>query len=164
MGRDFHIRCRTAPCGEHGPLLPSVVEGINILMLHTTEPVSCPAGFTIDGLFTFDMQVDGGLDAVEIFLPTGIHPTARSDFNAGLIPARPREKYWRLFLEPSGEGAESFEVGFEREGGILTFPFGPSEIDAKYLVGPGVTALVGSNELRGFRVDLTSLLALPWKL
>ena len=146
----FRIKCRTAPVGEVGPLIPRLDQSIPVLTLHILELRRCPKGLNIDGSLTFDMQSDGGVDGVEILFPLG------SGLNSGTGHARPGEKYWRLFLEPNRKDVSEPEVELlmERIEDQVTFRFVRGDIDSKYLIGPGVTALVGDNELKGLSVEL----------
>lgn len=152
MGVEAHIRCRTAPVGEVGPLIPRLDQSIRILALHIADLRSCPKGLNIDGLMVFDMQMDGGVDGIEIIQPLG------ADLISATLPPRPAERYWRLFLEPSDKRLveRDSELALERDDRSAILRIASGDVDSKYLVGPSVTALVGANELRGLAIDLNS--------
>jgi hypothetical protein len=42
----------------------------------------------------------------------------------------------------------------QRRGDVLTIRFLNGAVDSKYLLGPGVTALVGANELLGLNIEM----------
>jgi hypothetical protein len=69
---------------------------------------------------------------------------------------RPQETYWKLFLDPSAKEimTPSVEVVMHRLDRFLNIRFKEGSVDAKYLLGPGVTALVGANELLGLRIEM----------
>lgn len=151
MQKAAYIKCRTAPVGEVGPLIPRLDQSIRILSAHILDHRSCPNGLNIDGLMIFDMQMDGGLDGIEILQPLG------PDLRSTTVPPRPAERYWRLFLEPSNKGLieRDSELVMERGDGTVTLRIASGHLDSRYLIGPCITALVGANELRGLAIDIT---------
>lgn len=121
-------------------------------MLQVPVARSCPKGLNIDGLMVFDMQQDGGVDGIEILQPLG------PDLVSGTVPPRAGERYWRLFLQPSDKDAveRNAELVMERSERAATLRIADGDVDARYLIGPCVTALVGTNELRGLTIDLSA--------
>jgi hypothetical protein len=136
--------------GEIGPLIPRFDQSAGILVLHIADLRSCPKGLNIDGLMIFDMQIDGGVDGIEILQSLG------ASLATATKPPRPSEKYWRLFLEPIDQRRveQDSELVLERDEHFATLRVAPGEADSRYLVGPGVVALVGSNMLLGLVIDL----------
>jgi hypothetical protein len=100
------------------------------------------------------MQSDGGLDGIELLCPLGLDLTSSRAF------PRPQETYWRLFLDPSRKDiiAPEVEVVFHRLDRFLNVRFKAGDVDSKYLLGPGVTALVGANELLGLRIEMVKFI------
>jgi hypothetical protein len=154
MNSNARVRCRTAPVGQFGALHIRYDQSIRILVLQVDATLKYPKGLNIDALMIFDMQEDGGVDAVEILQPLG------DDLVTGYVLPRPWEKYWRLFLEP--EDKETVErnaiLRMERNDSVATLRFVEGTVDSRYLIGPGVTALVGANDLYGISIDLTGLI------
>lgn len=148
----FFIRFSAAPVGAVGPLLPRLHEGNGILTLQVGLVRAQPLGLNVDAVVIFDMQSDGGVDWIEILhrQPSHLRPAT--------VWARPRERYWRMFLEPSSKETveRDAEVTIDRSGLTVTYRFDEGDPDARYLVGPGAEALVAAgNRLIGISVDLT---------
>jgi hypothetical protein len=93
MESKFHIKCRTGPVGDVGPLVLRIEEDIISATIAPTR--GSPRGLNVDGYVIFDMQSDGGLDGIELLCPLGLDLTSSRAF------PRPQETYWRLFLDPS---------------------------------------------------------------
>lgn len=150
MASKFHIKCHTGPIGEEGPLVLRLEDDIRIISATIAPMGTPPRGLSIDHAVIFDMQPDGGLDGIEIFCDLGIDLASRRE-----APRR-REKYCRLFLNPSGN--EIFDPGvkvvMQRRDNVLTVRFLNGAVDSKYLLGPGVAALVGANELLGLKIEM----------
>jgi hypothetical protein len=153
MNSKIKVRCRTAPVGQFGALHLRYDQSIRILMLQVDASLTYPKGLNIDALMIFDMQEDGGVDAVEISQPLG------DDLVTGYVFPRPRERYWRLFLEPEDKKyvERNAILRMERNDNVATLRFVEGTADSRYLIGPGVTALVGANNLYGISIDLTGL-------
>jgi hypothetical protein len=153
MASKFYIKCRTEPVGEEGPLVLRIEDDIRIISATIAPPRGSPRGLSIDHGVIFDMQPDGGVDGIEIFCDLGIDLASRRE-----APRR-GEKYCRLFLNPSGK--EIFEpevkLAMQRYNNVLTIRFLNGAVDSRYLLGPGVTALVGANELLGLSIDMIKL-------
>lgn len=149
MESKFHIKCHTGPVGEEGPLVLRLDDDFFISATIAPQRGS-PRGLNIDALVIFDMQPDGGVDGIEISRILGI------DFASRREAPRSREKYWRLFVDPSGKdvGEPDVKVVMQRRDNVLTVRFLNGAVDSKYLLGPGVTALVGANELLGLSIDM----------
>lgn len=154
MPSDFSIKCRAVPIAEDGPLIPRLAEPGWFMSLHINESRSCPKGLNIDSLLIFDMQADGGLDAIEILvrLDSALKP-------GHIFPRWDEEQYWRLFLEPSHEaiGEPDVSVSVEWADHVLTCRWSDLAADTSYLLGPGVTALVGGGLLLAIQADLAGL-------
>jgi hypothetical protein len=152
MASKVLIKCHTGPIGEEGPLVLRLEDDIRIISATIAPMGTPPRGLSIDHAVIFDMQPDGGVDGIEILCDLGIDLASRSE-----APRR-REKYCRLFLDPSGK--EIFEpdvkVVMRRRDNVLTVRFLNGAVDSKYLLGPGVTALVGANELLGLSIDMVT--------
>jgi hypothetical protein len=152
MESKFHIKCRTGPVGDVGPLVLRIEEDIISATIAPTR--GSPRGLNVDGYVIFDMQSDGGLDGIELLCPLGLDLTSSRAF------PRPQETYWRLFLDPSRKDiiAPEVEVVFHRLDRFLNVRFKAGDVDSKYLLGPGVTALVGANELLGLRIEMVKFI------
>lgn len=153
MSAKFSLKCRTAPVGSEGPLVPNLMRGGpagRTLCLSVPSWRNYPKGFTIDGMMTFDMQDDGGVDQIEIYQRMG------GALNSGVVKPRAGEKYRRLFLHPYGRTPAEcdFQVAFKRVDNVAHFRFDEGEVDREYLLGPGVAALVAGEALVGLTVDL----------
>ena len=150
MRSKFHIQCRVEPVGEEGPLVLRLEDQIEIISATIAPTRGSPRGLNIDALVIFDMQADGGVDGIEILCISGIDLSFRSE------APRLKEKFWRLFLDPSGKdvGEPDVKVVMQRRGNTFTVRFLNGAVDSKYLLGPGVTALVGANELLGLSIDM----------
>ncbi len=100
------------------------------------------------------MQSDGEVDGIEILCPYEMDLTSRR-----ALP-RPQETYWRLFLDPSGKEimAPDVVVVMQRLDRFLNIQFKAGDVDAKYLLGPGITALVGANELLGLKIEMAKFI------
>ena len=148
MESKFHIKCRIGPIGDTGPLVLRIED--DFISAAIAPSRGCPKGLSIDHLVIFDMQSDGGVDGIEILCPYGMGSVSRR-----AIP-RLRETHWRLFLDPSGKEilAPNVEVIMHRLDRFLNIRFKDGSVDAKYLLGPGVTALAGANELLGLRIEM----------
>lgn len=146
----WRIKCRTAPVGEEGPLIPRYWQDVRILDLHIFERRGADTSLNLDGLIIIDMQLDGGVEGIEILYPLGV------DLVSTTLRPRERERYWRLFLAPSDKDLIQQEaiVTGERIGSTATLRFATGDVDSRYLVGPGARALVGANELRGLEFNL----------
>lgn len=157
MTTKFHIECRFAPLTredavESGPLLVRLDS--SILSFHIQFPRPCPKGLNIDHTMLFDMQADGGVDGVEIFVSPDY------GFKPNFVYDDLEESYWRLFLALGDFSAieESGVVQWERAGNSAILRIDSGDVDARYLIGPGAMALVGANCLQGFEVDLLPFL------
>lgn len=154
MHSDFSIKCRAVLAAADGPLIPRLAEPGWFMNLHINESRSCPKGLNIDSLLIFDMQADGGLDAIEILvrLDSVLKP-------GYIVPRWGEEQYWRLFLEPSHDhvGAPDVSVSVEWVDHVLTCRWSDQAADTNYQLGPGVTALVGSGRLLGIQTNLAGL-------
>ena len=150
MESKFYIKCRTGPIGELGPLVLRIEDDIRIISAAIAHSRGRPKGLSIDHLVIFDMQSDGGVDGIEIFCPYEMRSVSRR-----ALP-RPQETYWKLFLDPSAKEimTPDVEVVMNRLDRFLNIRFKDGSVDAKYLLGPGVTALVGTNELLGLRIEM----------
>lgn len=153
MSSDFSLKCRAVP-NQDEPLIPRFAEAGWFVSLHVNNGAPCPKGLNIDSLLIFDMQADGGLDAIEII--------ARMDsvLEPGyIVPRWGEEQYWRLFLDPSREfvGEPDVVVSMEWADNILTCRWSDQTADTSFLLGPGIMALVGTGQLLGFQTDLTGL-------
>jgi hypothetical protein len=73
---------------------------------------------------------------------------------------RLQETYWRLFLDPSGKYimGPDVKVAMQRLDCFLNIRFKTGDVDTKYLLGPGITALVGANELLGLRIEMVKFI------
>ena len=149
MKSKFNIKCRAEPVGEEGPLVLRLDDDYFISAAIAPQRGS-PRGLSIDHLVIFDMQPDGGVDGIEISHIFGIDYASRRE------APRKGEKYYRLFLDPSGKetGEPDVKLVMQRRGDVLTIRFLNGAVDSKYLLGPGVTALVGANELLGLSIDM----------
>jgi hypothetical protein len=154
MQTKYSIKCRFGPVGDTGPLIPNLNLDVRILTLEAPDPGYIRKGLTIDHLMIFDMQEDGGVDVVEILHPLGPGLRERR------IEPDPKEEYERLFLEPSDKDLVELhaQLEFERAGHLAIFRIAPGTVDKHHLIGPGVNALVGNDELRGISVDLIGLM------
>lgn len=116
-------------------------------------PLDYPCGLNVDGVVVLDTQVDGGVDAIEIVYPLG------ERFTSGSIAPLQGERFWRLYVNPSDkalvEQQAEVSVQLDDDGAIITLI--PGDIDSEYKIGPGVRALLGTQELRALRVDLGRL-------
>jgi hypothetical protein len=150
MESKFHIKCRTGPLGGVGPLVLRIERDIRIISATIAPQRGSPKGLSIDHLVIFDMQSDGGVDGIEIFCPFGMDLTSRRAF------PRPQETYRRLFLDPSGKEImePDVKVVMHRLDRFFTVRFKAGDVDSKFLLGPGITALVGANELLGLRIEM----------
>lgn len=149
MKSKFHIKCHAGPVGEEGPLVLRLDDDYFISAAIAPQ-LDSPRGLSIEHLVIFDMQPDGGVDGIEITRIFGIDYASRRE------APRKREKYWRLFLDPSGKEVFEPDVKLvtQRRGDVLTIRFLNGAVDSKYLLGPGVTALVGANELLGLNIEM----------
>ena len=154
MKSKFYIKCRTGPVGDVGPLVLRIEHDIGIISATIAPMRVCPKGLNIDGLVIFDMQSDGGVDGIELLCPLGIDLTSRRAF------PRLQETYWRLFLDPSGKDVvePDVKVVVQRLDHFLNVRFMTGDVDSKYLLGPGITALVGANELLGLRIEMVDFI------
>lgn len=154
MNSKFYIKCRAAPVGDVGPLVLRIEHDIRIISMAIAPMRDCPKGLNIDGFLIFDMQPDGGVDGIELLCPFELDLTSRRAF------PRLQETYWKLFLDPSGKDiiAPDVEVVMHRLDRFLNIRFKTGTVDSKYLLGPGITALVGANELLGLRIDMVDFI------
>lgn len=154
MSSDFNLKCTAVP-NQDGPLIPRFAEAGSFVSLHVNDGAPCPKSLNIDSLLIFDMQADGGLDAIEIIarMDTVLEP-------GYIFPRWGEERYWRLFLETNREfvGEPDIIVSMEWADHILTCRWTDQAADTKYLLGPGITAFVGRGQLLGFQTDLSGLL------
>jgi hypothetical protein len=100
------------------------------------------------------MQSDGEVDGIEIICPYGMDLSSRR-----ALP-RPQETYWSLFLDPSSKYIMGPDVKLvmQRLDRFLNIRFKAGDADTKYLLGPGITALVGANELLGLRIEMVDFI------
>jgi len=154
MKSKFHIKCRPGPVGDVGPLVLRIEHDIRIISATIAPMRVCPKGLSIDHLVIFDMQSDGGVDGIEILGLYGMDLTSRRAF------PRLRERYRRLFLDPSGKEImePDVKVIMQRLDHFLDVRFMTGDVDTKYLLGPGITALVGANELLGLRIEMVDFI------
>ena len=154
MKSRFYIKCRAVPVGKAGPLVLRIEQDIRIISATIAPTRGFPRGLNIDGLAIFDMQLDGRVDGIEILCPLGMDLSATKAF------PRAREKYWKLILDPSGKDiiAPDVEVVMHRLDRFLNIRFKDGNVDAKYLLGPGVTALVGAEELLGLQIEMVDFI------
>jgi hypothetical protein len=150
----FHIKCHTGPVGEEGPLVLRIEDDIRIISANIAPMLTPSRGLSINFAVNFDMQPDGGVDGIEIFCDFGIDLTFRRE------APRLKEKYCRLFLDPRGNETEQpdVKVVMQRRDNALAIRFLNGAVDSKYLLGPGVTALVGANELLGLSIDMVKFI------
>jgi hypothetical protein len=115
---------------------------------------SHPKGFGIDARMEFDLQEDGGVDRIELWEKLG------GGLNPRIIRPRANENYVRLFIEPGERSLGNPNTGFTcmRIDEVARLRFTRGGIEREYLIGPGVTALVGADNLRGIDVDLRSFM------
>ncbi len=154
MKSKFYIKYRAAPVGEEGPLVLRIEDDIRIISATIAPQRVSPKGLSVDGYVIFDMQSDGGVDGIEILCPFWTDLTSRR--------ARPRlqEQFWRLFLNPSGKeiNAPNVKVVMRRLGRFATIQFKIGDVNTKYLLGPGIMALVGANELLGLEIEMVKFI------
>lgn len=153
MKPKFSIKCRFAPVGRFGPLIPNLDLEDAHFMLQIPQLLQSPKGLDAGGL-VFDMQDDGGVDSIEIFGPLGPGLVDRT------IAPDPQEEYWRLFLELDDKNLveKHAKLEFERTGHLALCRISPGTVHKHYLIGPGVNALVANDELLGISLDLTGLM------
>lgn len=154
MESKFYIKCHTGPVGEERPLVLRIEDDIRIISATIAPQRGSPRGLSIDHLVIFDMQSDGGVDGIEILCPYEMDLTSRRAF------PRLQETYWRLFLDPSGKYIMEPDVKLvmQRLDHFLNVRFKAGDVDSKYLLGPGIAALVGANELLGLRIDMVKFI------
>lgn len=150
MDSKIHIKCRAAAVGDVGPLVLRIEDDARIISAAIAPPRGSPKGLSIDHQVIFDMQSDGGVDGIEILCPYEMDLSSRRAF------PRLQETFWRLFLDPNKKEIMEPDVKFvrQRPDRFLNIQFKGGDVDAKYLLGPGVTALVGANELLGLRIEM----------
>jgi hypothetical protein len=134
MESKFHIKCRTEPVREEGPLVLRIEDDISIISATIAPQRGSPRGLNIDALVIFDMQPDGGVDGIEILCVFGIDLSSRRE------APRTQEKYWRLFLDPSMEDVSEpdVEVVMHRLDNFFIVRFKTGDVDSKYLLGPAL--------------------------
>jgi len=154
MAANFLIKCWVKPVGSEGPLVPRLQRGVGpAVRLLTLEQMGadrdCPKWFRVEDM-TFDLQEDGGVDRIETYERLG------GALNAGIVRPRAEEKYSRLFVEPGekSEGNPNSRMTFKRIDDVAHFRFTEGAVEREYLIGPGLTALMGEGRLRGIDVDL----------
>lgn len=150
---EFSIDCRVVPLGENDPLFLFVHSEVGVLSVSTPIPRPCPKGLNIDGLLVFDLQEDGGLDAIEVLykLPARYRSKAKRTFPLS-------EKYHRILLDPSRMHVGGPEVApiLTMLEDILTISIQNGVVDGRYKIGPETVVLLMKGKLIGIEIDLSS--------